>query len=273
MRRKNTLVPVAIASGVALYLVARWQASPERMIGNLEFAALVALLVVTWVVMVQWPLENGAVATVKWAREGPVKWARECPVKWAREGPVKWAREGPVKWAREGPVKWAREGPVKWHGVADSSETFAVAHAVAPAVAPGDGDGDGDVRTSAVRTDSSRAIYDEVLQPRLDRLILATAGDKKTVSKYDEDTERYVREATGKDIAAALGLEGKPSSSLKTAHEFRMISAFLCYCSQSMEKAALLERLGVGPPVYSEPEPESADTQDPNSGSDENPGE
>jgi hypothetical protein len=217
--------------------------------------------------MVLWPLKNGPVtwareSHAKWAREYPVTWVREYPAKWAREYPSKWVREYPAKWARESHAKWAREYPakwargcpakwvrVKWRGVAGRSETFAVGAGEGAPVAP--------VAPFAPAAedvpDSSRAIYDEVLQPRLDRLILATSGEKKTDSKYDEDAERDVREATGQDIAMALGLDGKPSSSLKTAHEFRMISAFLCYCSQSMEKAALLERLGVGPPVYNDP--------------------
>jgi len=206
---KNMLVPIAIASCVALYLVIMWQAFPQREIGNLEFAALATLLVVTWTVM----------------------------TRWGAQWPAQWGARWPAQWGAQWPARWGAQ----WGG----------------------GGGGGALEAfEALVGDSGRAIYDDVVRPRLERLITATSGTTKS-TVYDEDPDRNLREATGHDIAIAAGLDGKPALSLKTANEFRLISAFMCYCTQSMEKATLLERLGVKPPVYTDPVPEDPAASNP----------
>jgi hypothetical protein len=173
--QQNTIriVLMGIASAVAVYLLTMSHA--QRGVGNMEFAALAALLVVTWAAMVR---------VVRVVRVGSSSAKYRC------------------------------------------------------------------VSIEAFVADSSRAIYEDMIRPRLDRMIYAASGGKKTTGVYDEDNDRVIKEATGRDIATGAGLDGKLSTSLKVANEFRVISAFLCYCAQSMEKATLLQRLGVKRPVY-----------------------
>lgn len=105
--------------------------------------------------------------------------------------------------------------------------------------------------------DSSVAIYNEILRPKLDRLVSAVGGERSVnttgeFKMYKEDDERTMKEASGADIARATGTQSKPATSLKVANEFRLISAFLCNCAQSVDKAVILKSIDLGAPVYND---------------------
>lgn len=98
--------------------------------------------------------------------------------------------------------------------------------------------------------DSSMAIYNDLMAPRLDRLIHAMGGRKVVNPEYVEDEDKDLKQVRGSDIAKATGTQGRPKTALRVANEFRLISAFLCNCAQSVDKASVLKHVGVGKPVY-----------------------
>lgn len=95
--------------------------------------------------------------------------------------------------------------------------------------------------------DSTTAIYNDLLHPRLDRLVKAVGGQRTVNANqpYIEDDSQVMKEARGQDIADAIG-----SSDLSVANEFRLISALLCNCAQTVDQATLLGHIGLGAPVY-----------------------
>ena len=96
----------------------------------------------------------------------------------------------------------------------------------------------------------AESMYNEVLKPRLDRLV-NTVGGQTGAREYAESPSKSVVTVDGSQIAADL--PGKsPKEHLKLAFEFKRISFLLCQCMQSfpLESQAMFKTLGVPPPTF-----------------------
>lgn len=103
----------------------------------------------------------------------------------------------------------------------------------------------------------AEAIYQRVLQPRLDRLV-DTVGGQSGTQEYTQAPHKSAVTVDGSRIPEDLPKETRP---LQVATEFQRISFLLCKCMQAFpaQSLAMYRTLGVPPPEFEDLSKEPTD--------------